>query len=53
MIENLAWEYFKKTGNIDGYLLYKETASVKENGGAYGTNQNERGYYQTNTSERQ
>ena len=41
MFENLGWEHFCKTGDIDGYLLYKECLNIKENSGEYGTNQND------------
>jgi len=46
MLEKFAWEYFTKTGSLDGYLLYRQSLSVKENSGAYGDNQNQWGSHQ-------
>lgn len=53
MLENFAWDVFTKTGSIDGYLLYKQSASLKENSGEYGAFKDERCCNQTNQSERQ
>ena len=47
MLENFAWEFFSKTGSIDGYLLYKQSMNCKEHSGDYGAYQNERRGYQT------
>lgn len=30
MYENIAWENFKKTGNIESFLEYKEILKTKE-----------------------
>lgn len=47
MLENFAWDFFSKTGSIDGYLLYKQSMNCKEHSGDYGAYQNERRGYQT------
>ncbi|MBE7049003.1 MAG: YqzL family protein [Ruminococcaceae bacterium] len=39
-MENFAWNFFEKTGNIDVYLLYKQTMNMKENSDEYGVSQN-------------
>ncbi len=31
MIENLAWNTFKKTGNINSYLEFKQVKNIEEN----------------------
>lgn len=31
MIENLAWNTFKQTGNINSYLEFKKIKNVEEN----------------------
>lgn len=31
MIENLAWNMFKKTGNINSYLEFKQVKNIEEN----------------------
>ena len=31
MIENLAWNTFKKTGNINSYLEFKQVKIIEEN----------------------
>ena len=41
MLEEFAWEFFVKTGDINSYLLYRESQSQKENSGAYGCDQNQ------------
>lgn len=51
MMEEFAWNFFMKTGNIDGYLLYKQSMNSKENGSDYGTDQDKRGCHQTDKSE--
>ena len=53
MLENLGWEHFCKTGDIEGYLLYKEIMNFKENCGGYGANQNDGRGHQTDSSEGQ
>lgn len=52
-MENLAWEIFSKTGNIDYYLLYRQSISAKENCGGYGVNKDERSSDQTNQGQGQ
>jgi len=52
-VENLGWEMFCKTGDIEGYLLYRESLNLKENCGEYGTDQNIGRCHQTDTGERQ
>ena len=42
MIEEFAWQFFMKTGNIDGYLLYKQSMNSKEICDEYGTDQDKR-----------
>ena len=53
MLENFAWEIFTKTGSIDGYLLYKQSANVKENSGDYGAFKDDRCGNQTDQGQRQ
>lgn len=53
MLENFAWDIFTKTGNIDSYLLYKQTMNVKENCGDYGTFKDDRCGNQTDQGQRQ
>ncbi|MBE7022689.1 MAG: YqzL family protein [Ruminococcaceae bacterium] len=53
VLENLGWEHFCKTGDIEGYLLYKEIMNFKENCGGYGANQNDGRGHQTDSSEGQ
>lgn len=31
MIKNIAWNTFKKTGNINSYLEFKELKNIEEN----------------------
>jgi len=31
MIKNIAWNMFKKTGNIDSYLEFNELRNIEEN----------------------
>lgn len=52
-MEDFAWNIFTKTGNIDGYLLYKQTVNLKENSGDYGAIKNEWCCHQTNQGEGQ
>ncbi|MBR6729151.1 MAG: YqzL family protein [Clostridia bacterium] len=53
MLENLSWELFCKTGNIDDYLLYKQSINVKENSGDYGTDKNDGSCHQTDAGKGQ
>ena len=53
MLENLGWELFCKTGDIEGYLLYKQSMNLKENSGDYGTNQNDGCCHQADTGKGQ
>ncbi|MBQ9915105.1 MAG: YqzL family protein [Clostridia bacterium] len=36
MLTDFAWDIFTKTGSIDGYLLYKQTVTLKEKCEDYG-----------------
>ncbi len=47
MLENLAWEMFKLTGNIDEYLLYKnaEQKAASEHAGAEKISEKKDGTY--------
>ncbi len=52
-MEEFAWNFFMKTGNIDGYLLYKQSMNNKENCDEHGTDQDEWGCHPADQGERQ
>ncbi len=53
MFEDFAWDMFTKTGSIDGYLLYKQTVTLKEKCGDYGACKDQWRCDTANQSERQ